>query len=146
MKTYSLLGRVHPKKNSQQMIIAGSRPRIIPSKLYQEFRTAALWELKMQRPTCAVRPYYVRYRIEMKKGEWADPDNLECALNDVLQDANIIGDDRYNLNTHRDVLASCPMWHTYIDIMDKVEWTKLYGEPPETPCEREQAKLRRVAE
>ena len=125
MPIYHIWARVHPKKNNQQMIMAGMRPRIIPSKQYEAFKEQALWELKMQKPQPVTHPYYIRMTIEMRKGEWADPDNMECAINDVLQEAGIIGNDRNNLNVLRKTVPQCKKWYTTIEIMDREQWTKL---------------------
>lgn len=76
----------------------------------------------MQKPKPVSRPYYIHLTIEMKKGEWADPDNMECAINDVLQDAGIIGNDRHNLHVLRDVVPEQRAWHTIIEIMDEPSW------------------------
>jgi hypothetical protein len=126
---YHLWGRVHPKKNSQQIVMGGFRPHIIPSKQYEAFKEQSLWELKIQKSVPSFKPYYIHLTIETKRGEWADPDNMECAINDILQAAGIIGNDRDNLHVLRDVIPQKTKWYTTIEFMDKESWSKLKLRP-----------------
>ena len=78
------------KKNSQQIIIAGGRPMIIPSKSYKEFEEAALWYIEK---IGIDYPVNVKALFYMKTKRKVDLTNLLEALDDVLVKGGMLVDD-----------------------------------------------------
>lgn len=86
-------GRVIAKKNSRQLGYRGGRMVNFPSKRYSEFKESALWQLKKYKEKIKP-PYFIRYCFFIKGKMDADADNLQASINDILQDAGIIENDR----------------------------------------------------
>lgn len=90
------------KKNSSQIIYAGGRPRLIPSKQYREFEEACLgetYEKNVQKKKIDY-PVNIKAIFYMPTKRKVDLTNLLEALDDVLVKARIITDD------NRDIVAS----------------------------------------
>lgn len=94
MSKIILPGRPMTKKNSQQIIMAGHRPRIIQSKQYREYEAQCLWELK-KHTTRHTGPIEVKalYWLPDRRG-WPDLSNLFEASADILEKAGIIENDK----------------------------------------------------
>lgn len=96
---FLITGRPITKKNSGRYIgNRGGRSRLLPSKQFEAYEEAALWQLR-----CQARPdipldgpvaMTVRYFMPNRKG-WPDLMGLIQATADILQDAEIIADDGY---------------------------------------------------
>ena len=82
------------KKNSQQIIIAGGRPMIIPSKQYKEFEAQALWFVESLAIDYGVN---IKALFYMKTKRRVDLTNLLEALDDVLVKGGCIVDDNSNI-------------------------------------------------
>lgn len=87
------------KKNSQQIIIAGGRPMIIPSKSYKEFEEAALWYIER---IGIDYPVNVKAHFYMKTKRRVDLTNLLEALDDVLVKGGLLLDDNYKIIASHD--------------------------------------------
>lgn len=90
-------GRPASKKNSKQLIHARGRAFFIPSKAYKEFLENALYELMTVRkmfPEPITTPVEIEYKFYQKGKLEQDNDNAEGSINDLLQEARIIADDR----------------------------------------------------
>lgn len=94
MLEYIIRTPVRSKKNSRQLFLTGTGVRNIPSEAYKTFEETALWELKMQHPKPATRPYKIRYNFTLKGKSLIDIDNAVASINDVLMKAGILGDDK----------------------------------------------------
>lgn len=89
----TILGRVFSKKNSKQIFRTKGRTFVISSKAYQKFQADALTQLytaKKNMPS----PYSVDYTFLLKGKMSTDLDNLIASVNDILQLAGIIDDDK----------------------------------------------------
>lgn len=81
------------KKNSQQIVYAGSRPMIIPSKAYKDYRRACLYAIPAedrQRIDYPVNMCCVYYMPTKRR---VDLCNLLEATCDILVDAGVLKDD-----------------------------------------------------
>ena len=96
---YLITGRPITKKNSGRYVgTRGGRSRLLPSKQFEAYEEAALWQLRCQaRPdiplACPVN-LRVEYYMPNRKG-WPDLMGLIQATADILQDAEILADDGY---------------------------------------------------
>ena len=89
----TLAGNPVTKKNSQQIILAGGHPRIIPSKPFREYEAACLAQLARitDRPTAF--PVNLRCVYWMKTLRYVDLVNLIEATQDILVRAGVLPDD-----------------------------------------------------
>lgn len=87
------------KKNNQRIVIAGSRPMIIPSKAYEEFEEAALWYIER---IGIDYPVNVKAHFYMKTKRKVDLTNLLEALDDVLVKGGMLLDDNYKIIASHD--------------------------------------------
>lgn len=89
------------KKNSQQIVRAGSRPKIIPSKRYKEYeREAAAFIPFVAQPIDC--PVEVSAQFYMKTRGRVDLPNLLEALDDVLVKHGILADDNSRIIVSHD--------------------------------------------
>lgn len=93
---YLITGRPITKKNSGRYVKTGGKSRLLPSKQFEAYEEAALWQLRCQaRPdiplACPVN-LRVEYYMPNRKG-WPDLMGLIQATADILQDAEILADD-----------------------------------------------------
>jgi len=93
MSTITVTGRPISKKNSKRIITVRGRPILISSKAYLLFEKSALWQLKAYKERHQ-GPVEVHYVFEMKGKMDTDFDNLISGLNDVLEKAGIIDNDK----------------------------------------------------
>jgi Holliday junction resolvase RusA-like endonuclease len=88
--------RIIVKKNSKRLI--NVRGRIIPitSKEYKLFEEEALNVLNLYLPKKTLQPPYVAsYVIYMKGKQFADLDNMIASINDLMEQAGMIENDRF---------------------------------------------------
>ena len=90
----------HTKKNSSQLVWAGGRPRIIPSKKYKQFEEECLYQIPATCKQCIDYPVNVKAIFYMKTKRRVDLTNLLEALDDMLVKAEVLQDD------NRDIVAS----------------------------------------
>ena len=88
-------GRPISKKNSRQHVTTrDGRKFVIPSEAFRTFQQIALAQLNQYRNIQLIGPYKVSYRFFMKGNLDADMDNLIAGVNDILQEAGIIDNDK----------------------------------------------------
>jgi Holliday junction resolvase RusA-like endonuclease len=86
-------GQPITKKNSQQIIIAGKRPCIIPSKAFKAYEKLARAQLA-QYPTRYQGPISVKCEYWLGDARRPDLTNLMAATHDILEHCGIIDNDR----------------------------------------------------
>ena len=92
--TYIIHGNPITKKNSQRLVYAGGRPRIIPSAQFKAYETAALYQLNVQALDRIIDyPVNIGCVYYMQTLRKVDLCNLLEATMDILVDAKIIADD-----------------------------------------------------
>jgi len=117
MVEYTLWHRVISKKNSRQIFTQGRRPYSIPSKAYKQFQEDALIDLIRQNAKPQTKPYSIEYSFWMKGKIDQDLDNAICSVNDVLMEANIIGDDKDIVFMRASKEGGHPSFYTKIRFM-----------------------------
>ena len=96
---FELPFRILSKKNSKQIALAGNGRRyVVSSKSYSEYEKLALDYLTLvvlpTIKTLPKPPYKASYDIYFKGKYEADLDNLIASINDVLEKAGIITNDK----------------------------------------------------
>lgn len=93
---FELPMRIIAKKNSKQLVPVHGRYIPVTSKEYKEFAKNALDYLQFYRPKLPLKPpYTASYLIYMKGKQFADLDNMIASLNDLMEEAGLIENDRY---------------------------------------------------
>ena len=116
-----LHGRPASKKNSRQLIHARGRAFFIPSKAYADFCKYALVELLTVRrffPKPIDTPVKIQYTFYQKGKLSQDGDNAMVSINDVLQEAGIIADDKLIKKWSGEIIGGQREWWTEIHL----EW------------------------
>lgn len=89
---FEILGAPRTKKNSQRIVVAGSRPRIVPSAAAEEYEHSALWQLpRMAKPLDT--PVNVKCVYYMPTARRVDLVNLLEATCDILVRGHVLADD-----------------------------------------------------
>lgn len=83
------------KKNHSQIIMAGGRPRVIPSKQYIQYEKDC--KFFMPRILTIDKPINVKATYYMPTRRRVDLTNLHEALHDVLVSYKVISDDNSNI-------------------------------------------------
>jgi Holliday junction resolvase RusA-like endonuclease len=89
----TIFGQPITKKNSQQIIMAGKRPCVIPSKAFRAYE-------KLAKAQLSTYPYQHKGKVEITCLYWLEtarmPDltNLLAATHDILEHCGIIENDR----------------------------------------------------
>lgn len=91
--TIIILGDTASKKNSKRLVLAGGRPRLIPSKAYVAWHEQALWQLKKVKPYKGKYPIMVTIDLYPGTRRRQDLSNRAESVMDTLVDAGIIEDD-----------------------------------------------------
>ena len=124
----ALDGRPASKKNSKQMFRNSRTGKMFtsPSKAFKRFHNSALEQIVSgnQKPADwdKVGTFDICYTFYRKGRLSQDVDNAMASVNDILQDAGIIDDDKNILSGSFCVLRGCPDWKTEVTI------TRLGGE------------------
>lgn len=109
--------RVISKKNSKRIICRGRYPTILPSVAYTKFEKYALSYLE---ENCQhirfTGPVKIKYIFEMKGKVDADIDNLQNGINDVLEKAKIIDNDKNVMKIEAEKVPYCDDFRTYVTI------------------------------
>lgn len=110
MLKFTITGRPITKKNSQRIVQAAGRIRIIPSKNYLEYLDACRWqlnilrfgEMKISSPINLKCVYYMptRHRVDLV--------NLLEATCDILVDCGVLADDNSKIVASHD--GSCVLY------------------------------------
>jgi Holliday junction resolvase RusA-like endonuclease len=114
VKTITIYGRPISKKNSKQVINIKGRLIPISSKAYRQFEKDALKQMVSVKQVAS--PYMVRYVFHMKGRMDADIDNLIAGINDILQEAGWINDDKNIRAIDAIKIPLCDEWKTVISI------------------------------
>lgn len=112
-------GRPASKKNSKQLIHARGRAFLIPSKAYREFLKTALYELLPYRQHLSEpisTPVTIHYKFYQKGKLEQDNDNAEGSINDVLQEAGIIADDKLIKKWSGEIIGGFHEWKTEVHL------------------------------
>lgn len=110
--------RIASKKNSKRIIMVGRYPRLISSKQYLEFETKAIKHLRQSYPEAHFDGFvYINYLFYMKGKIDADTDNMEASINDVLEKAGIITNDKYIVEHHAKKIAGAKDFRTVLEII-----------------------------
>ena len=109
-----IYGRPISKKNSKQLIPCRGRMIMISSKAYHQFRKDALKQIVDHIQIAP--PYSVKYHFEMKGKFSTDIDNMIAGINDILQEAGAITDDKYITNITATKISGCDEWLSEIII------------------------------
>lgn len=88
-----LYGQPITKKNSQQIIIAGKRPCIIPSKAFKIYEKAARAQLATASREPITTPVHVKTLYYLATARTPDLCNLMAATHDILEHCGIIAND-----------------------------------------------------
>ena len=91
--TIILPGEPRTKKNSGQIIMAGGKPRLLPSKPYKEYRECCLWRIPGWQKTRINYPVNMKCVYYMATKRKVDLVNLIEATCDILVDAGVLADD-----------------------------------------------------
>lgn len=93
---FTIFSPPRTKKNSQQIILIGGHPRIIPSKAYRQYeRDCSRYMPKLEKPIDY--PVNVEAIFFMPKRRRVDLVNLQEALCDVLVHYKILADDNSSI-------------------------------------------------
>lgn len=101
--TATIRGRVPSKKNSRVNTSSG---RSFPSATHQAWEKDAGYQIAPHRPSCALSgPFTLMLHIERpNRQHWADPDNQQTAILDLLQKAGVIANDKDMAEWHGKVI------------------------------------------
>lgn len=108
-------GRIISKKNSKQVFKVKGRTIVTSSKAYKAYEEAALWQLKSckERYTGAL---HVDYTMNVKGKLDIDIDNAMASINDILQKAGVIDDDKNVMSVRAVKYRGCDDWSAIIKI------------------------------
>ena len=105
------------KKNSKQIFTnkRTGKSFISSSSSYKQFEKDALWELKSYKQK-HTGPVHAEYTFKMKGKLTLDLDNAIASINDVLQKAGIIDDDKNIVSLSAVKHQGFKDWETIIEI------------------------------
>jgi crossover junction endodeoxyribonuclease RusA len=113
----TIKGRVISKKNSKQVVRTGGRPYIISSKAYQAFEKEAVKQIKRQfRGNPYEGPVDVCYSFFMKGRLDTDISNMIGSIDDILEKAGVIENDRNIVSMSAVKEAGHEGWLTEVEI------------------------------
>lgn len=117
MPKITLFGRVASKKNSKRIFInqKTGKPIVKSSEAYENFEQMCLWQLK----ACRVRfdcPVRVKYAFELQGRQDIDADNAMASINDVLQLAGVLTNDKNIVAGSFEKIAGCKEHKTIVEI------------------------------
>lgn len=87
-------GRVASKKNGWRPVSSKGRVFMVPSNAWRKFEKHALKQLEGAGTPNIEGPLYAEYDFHLKGKGYIDLDNLIAGINDVLEKAGIIENDR----------------------------------------------------
>lgn len=97
--TFEIPYRIIAKKNSKQVVNNGGRIFVISSKAYREFEETTVqllgYTVSPKIGATLKPPYTCSYDIYFKGRYEADLDNLIASINDCIEKAGIIENDKY---------------------------------------------------
>lgn len=113
---WTIHGRVASKKNGWKPIVRGKRVMMVPSNAWNKFEKDALKQLELAKDFGLKPPYSAQYRFELRGKGNIDLDNLVAGINDVLEKAGIIENDRQILHIQAEKVLNCEEYLTWISI------------------------------
>lgn len=92
-------GQVPAKKNNRKPFIRDNRIMNFPNRSYTQWEQDALWQLKLHSiaPKLLVYPIRIAMTFYVKDNRNRDMDNMLASVMDVLQKAEIIADDSWQV-------------------------------------------------
>lgn len=108
----TLLGRPISKKNNRRNFGHTS----LPSVAFEKFHHSAMAQLCYKGYPKFTNPVSIDYVFYMKGKLDTDIDNLQAGINDCLQDAGILEDDKLIVQCHAIKIAGKKDWLTEISI------------------------------
>ena len=114
-----ITGRVAPKKNSRKMRVnfRHGYHYTVPSDAFEAYKEHFLDEAVKQYDGAPLKPpYFIQYTFHMKGKGATDGDNMEGSINDLLQDAGIIENDKDILEWHGKKILKAKEYVTVIEI------------------------------
>lgn len=87
---------------------------MVSSKAFNRFRIDALKQIV--RGADIKPPYHLQYRFEMKGKLDTDLDNMIAGINDILQEAEVLIDDKLILSLSAIKVPACKDWKTEITV------------------------------
>lgn len=84
------------KKNSQEIMVRGGKPFVMPSKKYREYEAQALWFVPRRRKPIA-EAVNVKCLFYMPTRRRCDLTNLLEAVDDIMVKAGLLADDNYTI-------------------------------------------------
>lgn len=109
-----ITGRPISKKRNY---LRAKNGRMYLSKAYMTWETDALWQLKKYKEVHQGK-LMANYIFQMKGRLSTDLDNMVAGVNDVLQKAGIIQDDKDIVCIHAEKFGGYKDWKTIIEITD----------------------------
>lgn len=99
--TLTIPGRVPSKKNSRRLICRGKSPISLPSLAYRAWHEEQMWRLTLWKQTSLfhdpLRHCAVRITLYFPNDQAADLSNKAESIMDLLVDAGVIEDDRWQV-------------------------------------------------
>lgn len=116
--TLVLIGRPASKKNSKQMFRNSRTGKMFtsPSKAFKRFQYGALPQIMLPSGWDKTGTFDICYTFHRKGKLSQDVDNAMASINDVLQVANVIDDDKNILSGSFAVIRECSDWKTELVI------------------------------
>ena len=91
--TYTIYGDPVTKKNSARIVNAGKHPRVLPSKVYLQYRADAIAQITGAKRLHIASPVNLKVVYYMRTKRRVDLVNLLEATCDILVDAGVLYDD-----------------------------------------------------
>lgn len=123
-------GRVRSKKNSRKMRVnyRHGYHYTVPSDAFEAYKESFLEQIATLIPPEPLKPpYHVKYAFYMKGKGATDGDNMEGSVNDIMQEAGIIGNDKDILSWEgkkilkaKEYLTVIEVWHVREDNGEKM--------------------------
>ena len=114
-----VFGRVKSKKNSRKMRVNFQRGYhyTVPSDAFEEYQESFILQVRHLIPPEPMKPpYHVKYLFYMKGKGATDGDNMEGSVNDIMQEAGIIGNDKDILSWEGKKILKAKEYLTVIEI------------------------------
>ncbi len=133
--TVTILGRPFSKKNSRRIFGSGAFKRNLPSKAYEGFEKEAINQLirlgltKLSGFDEKRRPIYkspvaisnkcaINYTFHLRGAGNQDGDNIQSGINDILQKAGILLNDRQMRKWSAEIIEGSKEWYTEVEIIE----------------------------
>lgn len=115
--TIELTGRIPSKKNSRRIFRNGGRMIIAPSAAYESWRTENMLRLRLLHLKATLAgPLSLTLHLFLKGKIDQDLDNAVASVNDLLQDAGVIENDKQLVELHLYKHSGCPDFSATVEI------------------------------